>query len=549
MIMKLSFTFILSLLFVLGGIAQTVSSFEDFDIPVDSFWNGKDLSGDFVDGGLIFSNTYDTTYNFWSGGWAVSTMRDDTTAGFENIYGVITSKAARGEKFAVGTQNSTILVDGYDKVLFQGLWITNTTYAYLSMKNGDSFAKKFGGDTGDDPDFFKLRIYGIENHNIDSSKFVDFYLADFRDSVNTNDYILNSWRYVDLSSLGYVSGLSFELSSSDNSQWGMNTPAFYAIDKVKISHEVEDGEASFDVHNMAVDSFWFNKEGGDFGRDYFESDLFSIKSTYDTTYNYWSGGFALSTMRDDSTAGFSNLYGSIAAGAYDGITYAIGQNNASFYSRMADLEPVIKNIKICNSTYAYLSMKNGDSFAKKFGGDSGNDPDYFKLRIYGIYTSEGFVDSSRYVDFYLADFRFDDNSKDYIIDDWTEVNIEEPLGEPVGLAFELSSSDVGDYGMNTPAFFAIDKITYDIRSGTKSLTVNPGLEVYPNPASEYIEIKNIEIKNAGFEIYTSTGQKISKGKLNNNTKIDVSSLENGIYVLVVSNGKKKLTKQFIKIQK
>jgi len=547
MIMKVFFTILLSFVFAFGINAQTVTSFESLDIPVDSFWNGSDLSGAFVDGGLICPSIYDTTYNFWAGGWAVSTMRDDTTAGFTNLYSAITASSARGNNYAIGQNNTLLKANQDDNVLFQGMWITNTTYAYLSMKNGDAFAKKFGGDTGDDPDFFKLRIYALQYNKVDSTNFVDFYLADFRDSVNTNDYIVDKWTYVDLSSLGYVSGISFELSSSDVGAYGMNTPAFFAVDKVKISYKPEEAwkeEASFDIHNMNLDSFWFNKQG-----EYFDSDEFGFKSTYDTTYKYWSGGFALSTMRNDSTPGFTNLYSSIAAGAYDGTTYVIGQNNADFFSRFVDGIPVIKSIQLCNSTYAYLSMKNGDAFAKKFGGDTGDDPDFFKVRIYGIYSHDGYIDSTKYMDFYLADFRFDDNAKDYIISDWTEVNIEEALGEPMGLSFELSSSDNGTYGMNTPAFFAMDNIRYDFRSNNHNILVDNNLQVYPNPAKDYIEIKNDLNTNATYEIYNSFGQKFSKGMVNKNGIIDVANLENGMYILAISDGNRLLTKQFVKINK
>jgi hypothetical protein len=38
----------------------------------------------------------------------------------------------------------------------QGVYVTNTTYAYNSMRDGDMFAKKFGGPTGNDPDWYKL---------------------------------------------------------------------------------------------------------------------------------------------------------------------------------------------------------------------------------------------------------------------------------------------------------------------------------------------------------------------------------------------------------
>ena len=56
----------------------------------------------------------------------------------------------------------------------------------------------------------------------------EYYLADLRDYRRS--YIINDWRYVDLSGLGKVSKLSFKLTSSDNGDYGMNTPAYFCFD-------------------------------------------------------------------------------------------------------------------------------------------------------------------------------------------------------------------------------------------------------------------------------------------------------------------------------
>jgi hypothetical protein len=110
-----------------------------------------------------------------------------------------------------------------------GAYFTNTTYAYLSMLEGDSFAKQFGGVTGDDEDYFKLIIKGIDEMG-EYTGTVDFYLADFRFEDNSLDYIVDEWTWVDLTSLGDVIGLEFSLESSDAGDWGMNTPAYFAMD-------------------------------------------------------------------------------------------------------------------------------------------------------------------------------------------------------------------------------------------------------------------------------------------------------------------------------
>ena len=114
----------------------------------------------------------------------------------------------------------------------EGIYVTNSTYAALSMKHGDTFAKKFGGDDGNDEDWFKLSVWGkIDGSETDT---VEFYLADYRFADNEKDYIIETWQWLDLSTLGNVDSLLFSLSSSDDGMWGMNTPAYFCMDNMTI---------------------------------------------------------------------------------------------------------------------------------------------------------------------------------------------------------------------------------------------------------------------------------------------------------------------------
>ncbi|MBN1842209.1 MAG: DUF4465 domain-containing protein, partial [Deltaproteobacteria bacterium] len=71
---------------------------------------------------------------------------------------------------------------------------------------------------------FKLTIRGRDGGG-DETGTVDFLLANGTDIVNT-------WTWVDLSSLGPVKSLEFELTSSDVGDWGMNTPAYFCMDSL-----------------------------------------------------------------------------------------------------------------------------------------------------------------------------------------------------------------------------------------------------------------------------------------------------------------------------
>jgi len=131
---------------------------------------------------------------------------------------------------------------------------------------------------------------------------------------------------------------------------------------------------------------------------------------------------------------------------------------------------VVQGLYLTNSTYAYLSMLEGDGFAKKFGGASGNDPDFFKVTIRKYLNGELGTDS---VEFYLADFRFANNSQDYIVNDWTYVDLT-PLGNVDYLEFSLASSDIGTFGINTPTYFCVDNVTTsDLPSATQEDFCSP----------------------------------------------------------------------------
>lgn len=226
-------TCLLLITFITYG--QTISDFESFTIDDPGYLNGSDLSGGFTEGNIFLPNNFDEVYESWLG-WAITNHTDTTTPGFGNQYSAITGGGNDG------SQNyATSFSFGPNAIRFEneaagqragGIYITNSTYAYLSMRDGDSFAKKFGGASGDDPDFFLLTIKGVVNgeETIDS---IDFYLADYRFQDNTQDYLVDEWTYIDLYGLGEVDGLSFTLSSSDNGQFGMNTPAFFCIDELK----------------------------------------------------------------------------------------------------------------------------------------------------------------------------------------------------------------------------------------------------------------------------------------------------------------------------
>ena len=211
-----------------------IATFEDLTLPPESYWNGSDGSGGFHSGSAYFKNNYNATWGAWDG-FSYSNITDTTTSGVAGQYNAITGTGQGGSaSYAIcyvgWAELPTVTLDTPSMV--GGLYVTNNNYAYYSMLNGDAFAKKFGGDSGNDPDWFLLTITGKDS-NSDVTGTIEFYLADFRFEDNSHDYIVNTWQFVDLASLGVAKGLEFSLSSRDVGAWGMmNTPAYFAIDTI-----------------------------------------------------------------------------------------------------------------------------------------------------------------------------------------------------------------------------------------------------------------------------------------------------------------------------
>ena len=232
----------LILAFAITNVAGAdIANFDDLSLAPESYWNGSDESGGFQSGSAWFNNSYTD----WGGGsyswngFAYSNITDTNTSGLDGQYNAIPGGGQNGSaNYAIGfdpvaagfgTEPPTMTVDSACTV--EGFYVTNNNYAYYSMLDGDVLAKKFGGGSGNDEDWFLLTIIGKDVGGVTSGT-VDFYLADYRFGDNSLDYIVETWEYVDLTSLGVVKSLEFSLSSSDVGEYGMNTPAYFAIDTV-----------------------------------------------------------------------------------------------------------------------------------------------------------------------------------------------------------------------------------------------------------------------------------------------------------------------------
>lgn len=231
--MKIALT-IIFLSFKVFVFAQVIAGFENYNLQPGTYLNDASPDNGFASGSLILPNEYDEEFNFWSG-FAISADTNTTTPGFLNQYSSIVGHgASKTTTYAMAYIYDDEIIKLTGKAIGKamiGMHVSNSTYAYLSMRDGDGFAKKFGGETGNDPDYFFLTIKKYSGGVIADDS-IDVYLADYRSSDPSKDYILSTWKYVDLSVLGEVDSLVLSLTSSDNGIFGMNTPSYVAIDEI-----------------------------------------------------------------------------------------------------------------------------------------------------------------------------------------------------------------------------------------------------------------------------------------------------------------------------
>lgn len=207
-----------------------IADFEDYKLVKNYFWNGADGAGDFTYRNKVFSNTFHSdlgTYN----GFAYSNIINDILFNDSSVYASYPSGGANESKnYAVAHQLDKIFVTFNDTIKGEEpvyVMLANTTYTAMAIKYGLGNAKKFGGYSGDDPDWLKVSIYGYPTWGGITGP-VEFYLADYRSSDNSSDYIAKAWNYINLSSLGNVKRLEFQITASDPS-----TPLYFCLDNLK----------------------------------------------------------------------------------------------------------------------------------------------------------------------------------------------------------------------------------------------------------------------------------------------------------------------------
>jgi hypothetical protein len=96
----------------------------------------------------------------------------------------------------------------------------------------------------------------------------------------------------------------------------------------------------------------------------------------------------------------------------------------------------------------------------------------------------------------------------------------------------------------------VDNIGFNYVSAYVSDFNGPGAKmIYPNPASDFVNV-DISVKNnSAYKIYSSTGQIIKSGKLKYESKeISISDLQDGLYFIECETGNDYFCQPFVKVK-
>ena len=228
--MRKFLSFILAFFMAAMAFAQEPATFEDVQLSSSGIWTPPEGENEMSSGGWIFTNYY-SSY-FW-GGFTASNRTDLNQSGLDAQYTAATGCGYDGStqyavSYTMGVQTEVYAADGQSHIV-TGCYVTNNLWTYQDILQGGYGEPPYGGTTGNDPDWFKVTAIG-KNASGQTVGTLDFYLADYRFANNAEDYVLNTWEWFDLSPLGSVATISFELSSSRGSGYNMITPAYFCMD-------------------------------------------------------------------------------------------------------------------------------------------------------------------------------------------------------------------------------------------------------------------------------------------------------------------------------
>ena len=336
------------------------------------------------------------------------------------------------------TSSNMIIFNDGEAYYPRYVYLNNVLISYSDIMNGNDF----GGRAFKRGDKFGVKIEGLDDEFYPDGSEVTYLLADYTDEDSTKWYVNTEWEKVDLTSLGQVYGLQFTVFSTDQGMYGTNTATYFALDGLTVSDVEPLKVATFeDVTIAEPESVLHLTETGAIksGDFYFTQEVSA--SEWGT---YYYGNVPTNKTSNEYKGDWQNDM-SASGGAYEGANFIVWTSSYSGLDGVTiDHADVVPGFFVNNTPWVVDAILNGDGMSSD-GAAPFSAEDYFTLTITA--TLNGVAVNN--------EVKVDLAAEGKYINQWTYVDLS-ALGEVDALHFALTGSKHNDYGLTTPAYFAMD---------------------------------------------------------------------------------------------
>ena len=515
--MRKNLLLILSLFATTLAFAQEPATFEDVPLGSGGIWQPPTGENEMPSGGWLFTNS--NQYGYW-GGFTASNRTDLNQSGLDAQYTAATGCGYDGSTqyavaYTMGVQTEVYAADGQSHTV-TGCYVTNNLWTYQDILQGGYGELPYGGITGNDPDWFKVTAIG-KNAIGQTVGTLDFYLADYRFANNAEDYVLNTWEWFDLSPLGSVATISFELSSSRGSGYNMITPAYFCMDNFNgggaapdeppyIANPVQDV-----VFNEYPQTIQVNLNGVATDPDDPDDQItYSIVSNSNpSALTATMSGKILVMTRQNANQATANLtMRATSDGQYVDFTVHV------IINAVVDLPP-------------YIVHPVQDVIMDEF-------PKIVQIDLDGVATDDDDPDE-------LIEYTLLSNSNEETLSATMagKILILERLTEDQAVAdVAMRATSDGQY---------VDFNVHVVMNQVESMDENRfGFAVYPNPTHGQLTLTVSEVSSFDYRVYDHVGQCVASGKTQGTeTRLDLSHLNKGVYFISVEREDNRLVQKVI----
>ena len=239
------------------------ATFEEYTLPesghkmVDDAWaDGGETY--LYSGSYAFANVPNKSYNAFSG-YVISADKSNEATGEYMIdqFRSAAGGAYEGDNFAIayysapsswyaGYKDPITLTYTTEAKPITGFYVTNSAYTLDAILNGDYANDAFG-----EGDYLSLTVKGYNGETLTGE--VMFYLADYRSANESERFALKEWKWLDLSRLGAVTRLEFEMFTTKSDQFGFTTPTYFCLDNLgAATHDPATGAENINGSQKAV---------------------------------------------------------------------------------------------------------------------------------------------------------------------------------------------------------------------------------------------------------------------------------------------------------